>query len=45
MASIMRFVEGSTTELPTRVEDALQTMAVVEAAYKDSAQGGTEVQL
>jgi predicted dehydrogenase len=45
MASIMRFVEGSSSELPTRVEDALQTMAVVEAAYQDSAQGGTEVRL
>jgi len=27
----------------TRVEDALRTMAVVEAAYEDSANGGTEV--
>ena len=43
MASLMRFVEGSTKELPTRVEDALRTMAVVEAAYTDSANGGTEV--
>ena len=41
MASIMRFAEGSTTELPTRVEDALRTMAVVEACYEDSARGGT----
>jgi predicted dehydrogenase len=45
MASLMRFVEGSTKELPTRVEDALRTMAVVEAAYADSARGGTEVTL
>ncbi|WP_428939583.1 Gfo/Idh/MocA family protein [Fontivita pretiosa] len=43
MASIMRFVEGSTSLLPTRVEDALLTMAVVEACYQDSARGGTEV--
>ena len=45
MASLMRFVEGSSDELPTRVEDALQTMAVVEAAYRDSEAGGTEVSL
>ena len=43
MASLMRFVEGSTTELPTRVDDALRTMAVVEACYEDSARGGTAV--
>ncbi len=45
MASLMRFVEGTSTVLPTRVEDALQTMAVVEAAYRDSEYGGTEVTL
>lgn len=45
MASIMRYADGETTELPTRVEDALRTMAVVEAAYEDSAHGGTEVRL
>lgn len=43
MASIQRFVEGSTDELPTRVEDALKTMAVVEACYADSESGGTKV--
>lgn len=45
MASLMRYVEGSSTALPTRVEDALRTMAVVEAAYRDSERGGTEVTL
>jgi predicted dehydrogenase len=45
MASLMRFVEGSTNQLPTSVEDALRTMAVVEACYVDSARGGTEVTL
>jgi predicted dehydrogenase len=45
MASLMRFVEGSSDVLPTRVEDALRTMAVVEACYADSARGGTEVTL
>lgn len=43
MASLMRYVEGSSGELPTRVDDALRTMAVVEACYADSARGGTEV--
>ena len=45
MASLMRFVAGSTRDLPTRVEDALRTMAVVEACYEDSQRGGTEVRL
>ena len=45
MASIMRYADGETKELPTGVEDALRTMAVVEAAYEDSARGGTEVRL
>jgi len=43
MASLMRYVEGSSDRLPTRVDDALRTMAVVEACYADSARGGTEV--
>src|SRR6185503_11367765 len=34
MASVMRFANGETNELPTRVEDAFKTMAVVEAAYQ-----------
>ncbi|HEY0010195.1 MAG TPA: Gfo/Idh/MocA family oxidoreductase, partial [Tepidisphaeraceae bacterium] len=43
MASLQRFVEGSLTELPTSVEDAIRTMAVVEACYTDSERGGTSV--
>ncbi len=43
MASVMRFVEGSASELPTSVDDAFRTMAVVEAAYRSSESGGTEV--
>lgn len=43
MASLMRFANGETTELPTRVEDACRTMAVVEAAYQSSAAGGTPI--
>jgi len=41
MASVMRKVNGETDELPTAVEDAFQTMAVVEAAYESSKDGGT----
>lgn len=40
MASVIRKVNGETDELPTAVDDAFQTMAVVEAAYESSAQGG-----
>jgi len=43
MASVMRFVEGSSSELPTAVDDAFQTMEVVEAAYRSSASGATEI--
>jgi predicted dehydrogenase len=43
MASLMRFANGETTELPTRVEDAIKTMAVVEAAYESSARGATPI--
>ena len=43
MASLMRYVQGETTTLPTAVADAFQTMAVVEAAYESSAQGGTPI--
>ena len=41
MASLMRFVNGETTSLPTSVEDAILTMATVEAAYQSSERGGT----
>lgn len=43
MCSLMRFANGETTELPTRVEDAFRTMAVVEAAYQSSATGATPI--
>jgi predicted dehydrogenase len=43
MASVMRFVDGETTGIPTSVEDAFKTMAVVEAAYESSAHGATPV--
>lgn len=40
MGSLQAYVDGVTTELPTRVEDAIQTMRVVEAAYISSERGG-----
>ena len=43
MASLMRRADGDTAELPTSVEDAFQTMAVVEACYESSARGGTPI--
>ncbi|MCY4538200.1 MAG: Gfo/Idh/MocA family oxidoreductase [Chloroflexi bacterium] len=41
MASLMRCASGESDVLPTSVEDAIETMATVEAAYASSAQGGT----
>ena len=43
MASLQRYVEGSTDALPTAVEDAFRTMAVAEACYSASAAGGTPI--
>lgn len=43
MASLMRFREGSSTELPTSVEDVIKTMATVESAYSSSDNGGTTI--
>ena len=39
----MRYVDGEAEELPTSVEDAIETMTTVEAAYESSAAGGTAV--
>lgn len=41
MASLMRFANGETATLPTSVDDAILTMATVEAAYDSSERGGT----
>jgi predicted dehydrogenase len=41
MANLMRYTEGSDKVLYTNVEDVIKTMAVVEAAYKSSDNGGT----
>lgn len=43
MDSLQRFAAGETSELPTRVDDAFRTMAVVEAAYESSAHGATPI--
>lgn len=43
MANLMRYNEGSTDTLHTSVEDVIQTMAVVESAYKSSDIGGVKV--
>lgn len=43
MAALMRFANGESPDLPTRVEDAFRTMAVVEAAYESSARGATPI--
>ena len=41
MASLLCYLEGSSNSLPTSVEDVVNTMAIVEAAYESSASGGT----
>lgn len=43
MASLMRYVEGSTDQLPTAVDDAFKTMAVAEAVCLSSDGGGTAI--
>ena len=43
MSSLMRYLEGSDDTLPTSVEDAFKTMAVVEAAHRSSDGGGTAI--
>jgi predicted dehydrogenase len=40
MGSLQAFVTGASNELPTRVEDAIDTMRVVEAAYISSERDG-----
>lgn len=43
MGSLLAFAEGRTDFLPTAVDDALKTMAVVEAAYESNDRGGVPV--
>ena len=40
MADLMRFADGESDHLPTSVDDAFRTMAVVEAAYESNDHGG-----
>ena len=43
MASLMRYVEGSSRVLPTSVDDAYKTMSLVEAAHRSSDRGSTSI--
>eukprot|EP01007_Sphenomonas_quadrangularis_P000916 NODE_1780_length_760_cov_196.679325_g1488_i0.p2 GENE.NODE_1780_length_760_cov_196.679325_g1488_i0~~NODE_1780_length_760_cov_196.679325_g1488_i0.p2 ORF type:complete len:91 (-),score=8.05 NODE_1780_length_760_cov_196.679325_g1488_i0:136-408(-) len=43
MASLMRYIEGSSKELSSSAHDAFKTMAIVEAAYASSNSGGTPI--
>ena len=43
MANLQRFVRGEDDELIGSVEDAWQTMALVEAAYQSSAAPATAI--
>jgi predicted dehydrogenase len=43
MASVMRFASGESTILPTSVDDAWKTMAVIEACYASSDKGGEKI--
>ncbi len=45
MASVMRWADDANAPAPTAVEDAVKTMAVVEAAYASSAAGGHPLDL
>ncbi len=45
MMSVQRFALGEANAMPTRVEDALDTMRVVEAAYLSSERGGEPLPL
>ena len=40
MSSLQRYIEGSEPSVPTSVEDAIKTMACVDAAYQCSDSGG-----
>lgn len=43
MGSLMAFVEGSSDQLPTSVEDAFHTMALADAVCRSSDSGATEI--
>jgi hypothetical protein len=43
MSNLQRFVAGEDLALISPVDDAIRTMALVEACYQSSASGGTPV--
>lgn len=43
MSSLQRAAAGEDREMPTSVEDAYKTMALVEACYESNARGGTPI--
>jgi predicted dehydrogenase len=43
MTDLMRYANGETGRPPTAVDDAIKTMAVVEAAHESSAHGATPI--
>jgi predicted dehydrogenase len=45
MGALQAYVDGAVPELPNRVENAIGTMRVVEAAYLSSERGGISMQL
>ena len=44
MSNLQRFVAGEDSKLVSSVEDAIRTMAIVEACYESSARGATPIQ-
>jgi predicted dehydrogenase len=45
MSSLQAYIDGVVSDLPNRVENAIGTMRVVEAAYMSSERGGISMQL
>jgi len=43
MSNLQRYVAGEDASLVSPVEDAIKTMALVEACYQSSASGGTPI--
>jgi hypothetical protein len=43
MGSLQAYIEGSSSVLPTSVEDAIDTMRVVEASYISNDKGGMKL--
>jgi predicted dehydrogenase len=43
MSNLQRFIAGDDPALVSPIDDAIKTMALVEACYRSSASGGTPV--